>query len=106
MIKWPKISSNSRFACFFLKGQLAKNVECQHNKNRFCHFENSSTKAMLRGNLVLLLLACLIRPELSFYVPGVAPKEFKVEDPIEVKASFVVNIDEYFRFSRQLNCRQ
>lgn len=45
---------------------------------------------MWRGSyatFVILLLCSLFRIEQGFYVPGVAPVEFKIGDPIEVKVS-------------------
>uniref|UniRef100_A0A0M3IRD0 Transmembrane 9 superfamily member n=2 Tax=Ascaris TaxID=6251 RepID=A0A0M3IRD0_ASCLU len=43
-------------------------------------------KRMARWFMVVMLISGLIPFEKGFYVPGVAPVEFRVGDPIEVKA--------------------
>ncbi|VDM28963.1 unnamed protein product [Toxocara canis] len=41
---------------------------------------------MARWIIVVLFINGLVPLEQGFYVPGVAPVEFKINDPIEVKS--------------------
>lgn len=47
---------------------------------------------MARWFMVVMLISGLIPFEKGFYVPGVAPVEFRVGDPIEVKVCRLVVI--------------
>ena len=54
---------------------------------KLCSFSHISKKMYF---VSILILFCLLQICSTFYLPGVAPKEFKDKDPVDIKVLFIL----------------